>query len=185
MNTLNSHYQQEYGIEHINGFGSRHTWQAWREHYKKHQDEFDPIINVFAKQYPANHPGLYELNRNLNGRKRLHHEIMEEEEEEEEVAQLRNQRTESPQPGRVGGAGPAHKREEEEEGEEEEEEQQAVEENEDQEGQGDEWYEDNPIVIDGDDGWIDDDDPIWANRKLQYDFFLIAHSHYLLILVHT
>ena len=54
---------------------------AWREHYKKNQDKFDPIINEMAKKYPANHPGLYELNRNFNGKKRVYHEIMEEEED--------------------------------------------------------------------------------------------------------
>ncbi|CAL1703149.1 unnamed protein product [Somion occarium] len=143
----------EYGENHINGWAKRHPWQAWREHYKMHQEELDPIIERLAKQNPPVNKALYERDRRRGraGRKAVQHHVDEVDsgdEEDEEAEPNHN----GPESGKKRAA-----RQEEEEEEAEEVEVEGADAN-------------APIVIsDSDDNWSDDNDPFWKPHLVDPD----------------
>ncbi|KAK7679594.1 hypothetical protein QCA50_017305 [Cerrena zonata] len=173
------------GEDHINAWAKRHTWQSWREHYKKNQLELDPIIDEIAPRYPPQHRGQYELSRRAGPRKRVHHEVFDdEEEEEEEPAGSRSRRSVSPQ--QSGSGAPLYEKEEEEEedqdqqDEDQDEYQQEIhggkdletDEDEDEgEEDGDQRILRDLLAFDEDDQIPEtsDDDPIWKAERRRPD----------------
>lgn len=65
---------------------NRHTWQSWRERYKRHQEEFDPIIERMAEQLNPSPRRTYDLNRKAGKsyRQPVYYIDSQDEEEEED-----------------------------------------------------------------------------------------------------
>lgn len=136
----------------------------------------DPIIDTIAKRYPAVHRGQYELDRRASHRKRVFHEVFDEEEEEEGLADNKN----------IGNVGAQQRIEDAPRYEEEE---QEVEEEvrskgaEEEEEAPDGWEEEErgpapreqdspaadlaPPIILSDSDWDNDGDPMWKVQRAE------------------
>ncbi|KAI0045785.1 hypothetical protein FA95DRAFT_90430 [Auriscalpium vulgare] len=106
-----------HAAEHnVRAWALEHTADSWRERYRKHQEEFDPMIDAYAKGHPppANGKGQYlEIRKNRHNRRRRNvggGENLEEDGEDEEEngakAELRREEEEEEEEEEVPPADP-------------------------------------------------------------------------------
>ncbi|KAJ7156994.1 hypothetical protein C8R43DRAFT_411549 [Mycena crocata] len=102
MNSAESGIRSESGEEEF-AWVRRHTWQSWRERYKKCKNRFDPLIATLAAKLDVAPHQKYHLSRNAphSGRAARDEEIYsaEEEEEEEHDGDVANRKRRSSGPG--------------------------------------------------------------------------------------